>query len=375
MNSLTVKKALSVCFCILSLFILPGCWDQDLLKTADLVYITAFDQTPEGRLKMTIGIHDIPAGQGDKPICQTYTAEGDSTRSLRNALDRQTSGNFRTYKTRVLLFSSKEAQEDIYPLLDSIYRDPKAALDARMAVVEGEAGELVNLKELKGTLIGRFFEELLLGGEKTTLIPRTTVQSVCSNMLDPGQDFGLPYITRKDGAISISGIAMFHNNSYTNTHLSVEEATLFLVLKDKLEEKGSLFREVPMEDKKVSLMFDIRDEHRKFDVDVTEDGKVKVDLQIKIKIAITELQTEIGSDYATMKKLEKALSEDLTRMSKQVISKMQKSGFDGFGIGRQLIAHHFSYWKKVEKDWGDLYKTVQIEPQVEVETIHRGIIN
>ncbi|SFX05874.1 germination protein, Ger(x)C family [Thermoactinomyces sp. DSM 45891] len=375
MNSLTIKRALSVCFCILSLFILPGCWDQDLLKTADLVYITAFDQTPEGRLKVTIGIHDIPAGQGDKPICQTYTAEGASTRSLRNALDRQTSGKFRTYKTRVFLFGNKEAEKDMYPLLDSIYRDPKAALDARMAVVEGDAGELVNLKELKGTLIGRFFEELLLGGEKTTVIPRTTVQSVCSAMLDAGHDFGLPYITSKDGAISISGIAMFHNHSYTNTYLSVEEATLFLILKNKLEDKGSLFREVSVEDKKVSLMFDIRDENRKFDVDVTKNGEVKVDLQVKIKIAITELQAELGSDYATMRKLEKALSEDLTQMSKQVISKMQKSGFDGLGIGRQLIAHHFSYWKKVEKDWDDLYKTVQIEPRIEVETIHRGIID
>ncbi|NGY93549.1 hypothetical protein F3K44_28900 [Bacillus megaterium] len=42
-------------------------------------------------------------------------------------------------------------------------------------------------------------------------------------------------------------------------------------------------------------------------------------------------------------------------------------------IGREAAAYHPSIWKRLK--WRQDYKNISINPKVQVEIIHRGIIN
>ncbi|MDR6224345.1 Ger(x)C family spore germination protein [Desmospora profundinema] len=382
-----MKRIMLLIFSLLMLLSQTGCWDLALLKDARLLVIVGLDRTPEGKLLTTTAIREVRITEGGaEPTNVILKTTGRTPRETRDNGDRRINNRFDPSKNRTLVLGEQLAREDIYPVLDIFFRDPKSALNAHFAVVKGRAEGLVDLKKVGDTLIGEYVDEVISSAEKTTLVPQVNIKSVSPMMFDPGQDFAVPYLTTEVGDlqaagidnekdVSVEGIAMFHGRHMTGT-LNRLESRLFLLMANKKNQIARLIMQVdPGETGDVDsyITIDIRHIKRALDVQVRPDGTIRADLNLELDVAAIEYPKDELMEQPVVERLNKKISQSLTHQATQVIKKMQRSRFDGFGIGRRIMAHYPEEWQGA-KWWTKTYPKITLRPQIKVQIIGHGIL-
>ncbi|WP_289137812.1 Ger(x)C family spore germination protein [uncultured Brevibacillus sp.] len=369
-----------ICFSSAVIFVLllmAGCWDQDLLRNARLLYGGGFDLAPDGQLLSTFVIRDMPTGEQQSPKNDIIHTVGNTPRETRDKADDQISRLLRIYRNRIVLIGEELAKQDIYPILDIFYRDPKSALNARIGVVQGLAKDMFSLHKVGNVLIAEEIDELIKSNEEATAVPKVNIETIYPVMMDPGEDFVLPYLTIKGDRVDASRTAMFHKHQFTGT-LSPDESTMFLLLKDK---KGKLTRltkkvnQMGQQNAKHFVTFNIEKSKRKMQVLIQPDNQITVRLDLKLKVSIVEYPRDRLSDKKMVAQLNRILSKEMTDLGKKTLKKLQEARCDGLGIGRQLMAFHPDVWEKQKKDWGSNYQKVRFVPVVQVEITKKGNIN
>lgn len=363
---------------ILVLLLMTGCWDQDLLKNARLVYAGGFDLAPNGKLLSTLVIRDMPASEQQSPKNDIIYTIGNTPRESRDKADEQISQLLSTYRNRVVLIGEDLAKQDVYPFLDIFYRDPKSALNARIGVTQGRATDILSIKKVGNVLIEEEIDELIKSKEETTTVPKMTLETIYSVMMDPGEDFTLPYLMKKGKRVDVSRIAMFHKHQFTGT-LSSDESTMYLLLKGN---KGKLARftqkiNIPKSHQNAYnfLTFNVEKSKRKMKVLIQSNDQIMVKLDLNLKVSVVEYPKNFLSDKKTIARLNQLLSKEMTDLVKKTLKKMQEARCDGLGIGRQLMAFHPDIWKKQKKGWENNYQKVQFAPVIQVEITKKGIID
>ncbi|MNU67745.1 hypothetical protein D3C71_570960 [compost metagenome] len=111
---------------------------------------------------------------------------------------------------------------------------------------------------------------------------------------------------------------------------------------------------------------------RKFKVSVTEEGRIEVDLNLKLQAIVEEYTGKQSLEGEEITKINQELSEMLTKDAEEIIRELQRANSDIFGVGRKLIAYHNKVWKT--KNWNEDYRKVQFHPKVEVEIVDTGTL-
>jgi spore germination protein KC len=354
------------------LFLLTGCWDQNLLKETTLVKSLGFDQANEDQITVTGISRNLP-GAADEGI-QIFSTVGFTPRQARLNLERKVSERIDVTSLKTLLIGEELARKPIYPLLDVFYRDPRNALHAKLAVVEGRAQDLLMKRYPDKPNVIDYVLEMITSAERTTVIPQTNIQFVCPIMFDPGQDFLLPYLKHGETEIELQGLAMFNGQQFTGT-LNAFESTMFLLLHDQKATKAPMSVKIFDQENEIEnyVTIDIKKLKRKLRVQPEKKSKVKVEIELFLKVEIDEYPPDhvLGSKHIS--EFAKRVSQALTKDAERVMRKMQEANCDGLGIGRRLIAFHSDYWNQLT--WKDVYPTIDIAPKVHVEILQSGIIH
>ncbi|WP_338752327.1 Ger(x)C family spore germination protein [Bacillus sp. FJAT-52991] len=373
-----MKKIYFLSAVMVVFLLMTGCWDQDLLKNARLLYGGGFDLAPNGKILSTFVIRDIPASEQQSPKNELISTVGNTPRENRQKADEQVSRNLRTYKNRVILIGEELAKQDVHQLLDIFYRDPESALNARIGVAQGKAKDIFSLEKVGDVLIAEEVDELIKSKEETTTVPKVTIETIYPVMMDPGEDFVLPYIRKKGKRVDVSRIAMFHKYQFTGT-LSPDQSTMYLLLKNEKQKSAGFTQKINNgKDQKNTynfMTFNVEKSKRKMKVLIQPNGQIKVKLDLKLKVGILEYPRDLLSEKKTVDRLNQLLSKEMTDLANKTLEKMQKARCDGLGIGRQLTAFHPDIWKKQKDEWGNNYQKVHFDPKVQVEITEKGILN
>ncbi|WP_226675011.1 Ger(x)C family spore germination protein [Rossellomorea aquimaris] len=367
-----MKKNTFLVLLLVSSLTLSGCWDQRLLKNGRLVFSSAFDLTEDGNIHATAIIRDFKEGT---PTNTEVEADANTIREVRMHMDRKISGNFEPSKNRIFILGEDLARKDVYDFLDIFYRDPNSSISSKLAVAEGEAGDILRTIEQKNVLISEYLIESITSAESFTGVPKVNLQSVCTVMFDEGKDFFVPLFRMKDEEVIMDGTALFHKRAMSGT-LSIPESTLMLVL---MNEKAKIARVVTKVDKekKVNIenyiTYNLVDPKTKMTLISSTPGNIQVELSLTTGVSIVEYPQDELADKAKVKELEKKITEHLEKETKDVIKKIQEANSDLLGIGRELIAYHHKDWKQL--DWEKEYPTITIKPTIQLKIIGNGIIN
>lgn len=371
-----MKKSLLLCTILL---LLAGCWDQRLLKDANLINIIGMDETTDGKIESTVSVPKAKAGQAEAQdiISQVESATGDTVRDSRSNLNKKMAENLDSSKNEVLLLGEELVKDEIYSVLDIFYRDPSSALNAKVAVTEGKTKDYIHLEIEGHPLISRYFSELIKSAETSTITPTLNLQSLCSLIFDQGQDFALPYlrITDNEKSAEVVGLVMFHEEQLSGL-LTIEEGMMFLLLADQKGARAQITEKVGSgsdSDRKNYVTVIIKKATRKLDIQSEGGQGIQVNLQLDLHVNVVEYPKDQLHKKSTIKHLNQKLSELLTERAEETVSKMQDANSDLFGIGRILIARHPEVWKKT--DWKTEYPKIQIKSKVNVTVETHGIIN
>jgi Ger(x)C family germination protein len=367
--------------CLPVLFLLTGCWDTQALNQTKLITAGGFDYKKNGDVTTTASIPQsvAPEAGGQSLLNQAFSATGHTARQSRLLLDRKVSERLDASKNQIIIFGEDAAKKDIYPLLDVFYRDPKSALNAKLAVTKGSAKDVISNKYLEtesgSTGIGEYLRDVIKSSEEAATVTKETIQSVCPVMFDPGQDFTLPYIIPLKHSAKVDGVAVFHGEKMVGTILGPTSVMYVLLTGQHYTKAMSTTRKIS-NDKKIKInnftSFKVKKNKRVIDVKVSPTGEISVDLQLKTRVVITEYPHNNLNSPGEVKKVENELSAKLTKESQKIVAKLQKMNADTFGIGRELMALHYPVWKKL--DWEKVYPKIPIHTKVDVTVIGHGII-
>lgn len=360
---------------VLLCFILAGCWDQHLMKNAVLVQVLSFDLTPKNEILLGVSIPIIKEATGGPQVSvksETFSATGHTPRESRLKIGREISGILDSSKNKLILFGERMAGAGIYQSLDVIWRDPRNSLGATLGVVDGEAVNLLNIKPKHEPNVSEFIQDALTSAEENSIIPTQTIQTLASEMLDPGEDIVLPYLKMNNQKSAVVvGLALMNEKKYAG-NLPPQDSSLLLLLNDKKGKYARFTKQVNHDKQHVLnqyLSFNVQNSKRKLMVYV-KDGEVSVQLNLDLKVNVDEYPK--GDVPKEIEKLNRILSKELTEDSKKVLKKLQQANCDVFGIGRRLIAFHPETWKM--QDQKDYFQKIKFNTVVKVEVIKHGIV-
>ncbi|WP_129691007.1 Ger(x)C family spore germination protein [Gottfriedia acidiceleris] len=365
---------------LICLLPLTSCWDQRLLKESRLVYSAGYDLTEDNNMLVTAVIKSTSQGGSDPSQVKStnvfINATGKTSGDARLKVTRKVSGDYATNKTRVLLLGNELAKQNIYPIFDIVYRDPRSSLGAKVILAKGRAEEILKLNKVEETLVSEEILDLITTAESHTIVPIENVQTICTIMFDPGEDIVLPLIEKVDEKlIDISGLALFNDQKYTGYNLLDDEPTMLLLFKNQLKKFARFNVEVSPKEKDIReryISIEVRKNDPKMKIEVSKENKISVNLNLKLEVDTLEYAHDELDSKKEIEKLNKALSKQLTKKAEKVIKTVQESNCDALGIGRQLISFHPDVWKKL--DWNKDYAKITIKPKVEVKIVGSGIL-
>ncbi|MFC0189191.1 Ger(x)C family spore germination protein [Fictibacillus aquaticus] len=361
--------------------LLTGCWDQVQLNQTKLIKAGGFDYTKKGKVRTIAAIPQVQPGSREegKEISQVFEATGNTARQSRHNLDRRIAERVDASKNLIIVLGKEAAKKDIYSILDVFYRDPKSALNAKLAVSSKKASDVVSMKFQEPNIatgnLGEYLYDLIASAEDASHVPEVSIQTICPVMFDPGQDFALPYFEPLEKELNVSGVALFHNHVFAGT-IKGPKSILFNLLNATQSSKSiSTTRKLPNAKgdgpaKSVTLI--VKKAKRKLKVSVKPDNSVSAKIDLNLTISIGEFPSKHTTDKKGLKLVESQLNEVLTKEAGEIIKTLQGFNSDTFGIGRQLIAFHNDTWQAIDKK--NYFKKVDFNTNVTVKIMNFGII-
>lgn len=374
-----MKKGILILM-MLNVLLLTGCWDVRQLKDNSIVVGVGLDVDDDEKILNTSVIRQINPDSGGtgKPATTNviYSAAGNTLRETRSYIEKKLGGKYAPNKIQVLLLGEDLAKDDIYPIIDIFYRDPRNSLGAKLAVVDGTSKDILNMKMSEGAFISEKITSAIKEADEQTLVPGETIQSICPDLFDPGKDFALPYIKVIDPEnIEVAGMALFHDKSFTGKVIEGDDATVLLYLSGQHGASSRLSFLVNPEEKERQNQFITTNAFIKdhsLDVKVDNSQNITVEIHIKLFMMAVEYPRDHLFDKGEVQRLNKEIAKQLTKKAEAIIEQLQSANSDYFGIGRQLIAYHPKTWKEI--DWPTKYPTIEIKPHIKVEITGTGIL-
>lgn len=360
--------------------LLGGCWDERLLRKHSLILAIGYDLGSDDKILKTVSLPKESGGEVEQIApgnqSEVITTSGNSARDTDDELDRILPQKFDRSKARTVLLGKELATAGIFPTLDSLYRDLRGPLNARVAIIDGTAREALNIKRDYSFLISEFYFDFFQGAEESGLIKNENVQSICPFILSEGKDIVLPYVNiENDGKEArLKGLALFSDDKMTG-QLNGKESSMFLILSNQLERNTKLNFKINEEqaDREKEFVDIVVHELKRKQKITTDNEEIKVNIDISLRVEIDEYPADHLNDEKKVKVLAKKIEKKMNHLARETIGKMQKANNDSLGIGEKMKAYHHSTWEKI--DWSKVYSEIPIEASFNVDIVHHGIIN
>ncbi|TCM99625.1 Ger(x)C family germination protein [Paenibacillus sp. BK033] len=366
-----MKRKLMPIFCMVILLLAPGCWDAHYLTNKNLVNGIAIDTEDDGRILGTVKAIILESKGGGQFYVKDKLerATGGSITEIGHKIDSMLPGTIEANKAFVIIIGDELAKKGIMPILEFFYRLPKAYLNTKVLVAKGRAYEILTVPEVENNPIAFDIKQIVLGSERTTLVPNQTLYSLWNQISDPSEDSALPIIHKiRKNTLVIDRTGLFSGDVFTGVTLGRNDSILLLLLQDKLSKVAWL--DVPLGRNVVS--FEVRKMKRNFRVKVNDrtnaiEAKIRIDLYGNIDSYTGNPDWTVDS-----KPLSKELESSLNKQAAKIAETLLQANCDAFGIGRKLKVSHSKLWKGM--DWKNAYPQTKITPEIHIHITSTGVL-
>jgi len=361
------------------LVILIGCAEQKLLERVGLVTLLGYDLGSENLLSTTAVIRQVnPEFQSNIEI---INAENETSKGTRTKINRKVSKKVVPGQLRVTLFGQELAEKGIGQNVDALSRDSVISGSLFMAVVEGQAEELLTYKYENIEDIGQHIFKMLEQNIESEQIISTTLHEVAHDYHSIGEDIAMPIIKREEELILISGVALLNQGKMVGK-LPPDDSFYLKLVRDRFE-AGTFEASLKSEDIDSSLMKDPPKElsvvldtiKSKKNLKLVKQSTPEFDLHISMKARLLELNEEIDlGDPKNIAKLEKGISKFISKEISRIIAECQEMGSDVFGFGEKYRSSVRNSELTNEK-WHELYKEAKVNVNIDFTILRTGTLD
>lgn len=285
--------------------------------------------------------------------------------TLRNMVLRIDKRAFAEHSKVIIIGEDLARTLDLQKILDFYIREQEMRPSGLLLIAQNRASQTLDSK--KPTDIPAFqLVEMTHGhGRTTKILPPTTLTKI-EGKLHSGASFLLQNIVSTKGEIKFTGAAVIEGRTRKLRGILNEkemEGLTWITGKGK----GGLVKSV---DKKTGepIIYEVLSMKSKIKPHVNGNN-ISFDIKIESEGRIAEhwmvSEKTIETDF--LKRVEKAIEEEVERLVENVLNKLQHEyKTDVAGFGNQLRIKYPHLWKTVKKDWDQTFSEVPIQYEVKI---------
>ncbi len=344
---------------LLVLVLLSGCVETEVLDETNIISGLGYDLASND---LIIGTAIVPVYQQDAPTEETvFSSESEISQDIIADMQKQSPNPLGPGSMDVVLIGNKLAEDETNQIFDSLQRNPSVSTTLRVAIVDGNAEELLTSK-FGESETGLYVSQILQHNMRRGDLPLSNLHLFFNLLYDKGADSYLPLIKKEGtgdkekGNIAITGVALFRDDKMVGK-VAQEDMFSFKLLVDMYAE-GTLL--APYNEGKVAVK-GISSKHECV-VNKEED-------KITMNVDITGFIKEYSGPSLTTehyKQIEKNLQEKIEETSLRLLEQFQELGIDPVAIGQTVKQQTkgFDYKKWKEEVYPELEFTVNAHVQI-----------
>lgn len=370
---------------------LTGCWDRTEVNDLALVSGAAFDAAPNGGFQVTLSIilpGGIPSpggggggGGGGGPTTMVISATGPSvSEAVASILQEEVPAQIFWGHTEVVIIGGVLAERGITPVLDFLMRDRTTRLLTEVVVTRGRAGPLLLTSPPSRSIsTASMFENLRL-----RLMPKTPVYRIAEDDLRYGLGAAIPEVelahpspAGAQGAggggaggggggqgsqtavsptvFDIGGVGLFQDGHLSGWMSNRAARGAMWLLGEAT--RGTVSFQTP-QGVRVTMELESAKIRRRA---ILQNGGPAIRIQIQARDSLTEVSGPLKLDEPkTLAELNDLLDADLSGRARLALGEAQQLKVDPFQFGRLVAAYQPKVWKKVYRDWPDVFAQIPV---------------
>lgn len=374
-----MKKKLAVTTYILTCMLLVGCWNYREIDEVEIVLGIGIDshiipakdseKLSISQFLLTYEIVGIKSKEGQLES-RVLMNEGDTFfRAIRKIIQKNGKQAYLAHM-KILIISEELAKQGITEILDYTMRDAEYRPDVQVLITDGSKAEDMFSNGTQ-EVVSMKLNEALNNQQKIGTFESITVWNIIEKLSKKGFEPSMPLVKveqSEDGQLihTIDGTAVFKGDKMVGK-LTGEETLYYLFIDDEINNQP-LSMEYVYENKLGHISLEILSNTTEVKP-ITSGDKISMEIDIKCNVAINEMSNglDILSDK-DRKELEMYTEENIDKGIRDVIVRVQKEfQSDIFGFGDLIKRDKNKVWKKIEDDWEDIFPTIPIITNIDVE--------
>lgn len=408
MHKQNLKLNIAILLSIIFSFTITGCWNRKEFSDISICTALGYDQViVDNKPKLLWSAYCIkttPAeGGGGSSSTPSGSNKGMVISSLgENVIDAAFSWNLRAPRTyfisdaQVMLIGEELAKAGISEEMDVFMRQKDLRPRTLVAVCQGMAVDALQAQpEIESLLSGELKEKIDVSYFRASKSPHTDLIQLTRDLLTPGKEVVLPLLklvsppespsmisgNENQSQVSggqprkkilvLAGSAVFIDDRMAGT-LDEEETQGMLFVTNKFN-TGAL--PLTVTDQNKSVTFIIRNTKTEVKPIINEDS---VEFEIKIKgqgNLLEQKDSEVDTSEEDFAKAEELIDQQVENFCLQSVQKCQELNSDVFGFGSIIARSQPDYWEKIERQWAEVFPTVNIRVVADFRIENAGLMS
>lgn len=357
---------------------------EKIIEMQGISTIIGYDLLDDNTYKGTISL--LQFDRKEEKTSVTLSAEGTTSKQIRQKLEERTSHDISSGQLRTILFNKNIAETvGISSLLDTLQRDSSISSLIFLAITDNAEETINNSNYEEYPEMGSYIYQLLDKHKKKEMLLNSNLHDFITTLYEIGIDPTLPMINNADGvAPSIGGVALFKDDKivgsislintfylklFTNKKAFLGDITVEITA-EELEKRGLAKLSLPKSD-----IYKITLHPINYNGNIEIKNDESVHLNATISVSTLEFQPSISvKNKDTLSKMEQLIGEALNRDFGYILEELKKLNTDPIGIGRKIRSVR-KYSHLTEEDLRQNYSTLMIEPNIKVEIKRSGSVD
>lgn len=379
-----INNRLKVIICILLSLCLTSCWSARELNKIAIVMAVGVDKgNKTNPVKMTVQIANVLGAQASPNGGQggagntgylNLTENGKSISQITREMGRKLSRKLFFSHNQVIIFGKDAAEAGIENYLDFFMRYRETRLLVWVLVSKGPTNEILSVQPKLENNLGRNIGELVKTDQFRSQIPSVNLKDFASNLMSKSTAPIAPMIEvvtdNNKQVVRLSGTAVFKKDKMVGI-LDKKETRGLLWCINKVND-GSIVLKTNNNNDTITIATThasgkitpkIKNNELSMKIDIKQEGDLEEQTTTK--------DLSNPKEFATMEKSIEDIIKDEVMIA---LNKSRELNVDMFGFGDIVYRHYPKQWSKMEKDWDQIFKDIQVEVNVDSKLRRTGRI-
>lgn len=370
---------------VLSVFVLPGCWDRRELGTLAIVAGVGIDVAPRGQYEVSVQIVKpelVRGGQsqggggggGTEPAVWFGHDRGETVFEAIRSFNKRLSRRLYLPHNQIIVIGKETARKGIRPVLDYFVRDHESRETVWVLIANGTARDVIEVKSQLEKIPALAISQRIEDSLETCRTRAVKLQEVIERLMSKSAWPAIPIarISRqeKNVEVLVEGLAVFREDRMVGTIGPRESRGIMWV---SGEVKSAVFPiTTPVKKGKAtveilratsSIKPSLKGRQASFEVAIKTTGNLAC-----------EMSTADVTKPAVWISLEKRSATVIRNEVNSALKETQRLKTDVFGFGEALHRKYPRQWKQIEKQWPEIFARAKVKVIVNVVLRQSGMI-